>query len=160
MPLLLLKFCHRCAIYRQTSVVVWQTLRAKTFFLYFIFSKLYFLGIGCLHSVPVNLIYTTFGLININKKYSFAGTVAEVMWVLSHDIAQIVSRWLLTAEARVPARSVHVEFVLDEEALGQVSVRVVLYPLSALLNRGSPHSCIIWGMNNSPVVARSLETTV
>jgi hypothetical protein len=51
-----------------------------------------FLGIGYLHSFPVNLIYTTFGLININKKYSFAGTVTKVMWVLSHAIAQIVSR--------------------------------------------------------------------
>jgi hypothetical protein len=32
------------------------------------------------------------------------------------------------------------------------------FPLSASLHRGSPYSCITWGMNNRPVSGRSSDT--
>jgi hypothetical protein len=42
-------------------------------------------------------------------------------------MAQVVSRWPLTAETRVRSRSVHVEFVVDKVALGQVFPRVLRF---------------------------------
>jgi hypothetical protein len=55
-------------------------------------------------------------------------------------------------------RSVHVGFVLDEVALGQVSHRVLRFFLSIKFRHGFPCSCITWVMNNRPVGVRSLET--
>jgi hypothetical protein len=40
-------------------------------------------------------------------------------------IAQAVSRWPLTVKARVCAREVHVEFMVDKVALGQGFLRVL-----------------------------------
>jgi hypothetical protein len=43
-------------------------------------------------------------------------------------MAQVVSRRPLTAEARVSAWSIHVGFVVDKVALGQVFLRVLPFP--------------------------------
>jgi hypothetical protein len=42
-------------------------------------------------------------------------------------MAQAVSRRPLTVETRVQSRSVHLGFVVDKEALGQVFPRVLLF---------------------------------
>jgi hypothetical protein len=48
-------------------------------------------------------------------------------------------------------RSVHVRFVVDKVALGQVFIRVLRFSLVNIsFHRGSPYSYIIWG-NNRPV---------
>jgi hypothetical protein len=44
--------------------------------------------------------------------------------------------------------SVHVEFVVDKVALGQI------FLLSISFCRCSPYWCVIWGMNNRPVSGR------
>jgi hypothetical protein len=53
-------------------------------------------------------------------------------------MAQVVSRWPLTAKARVRA---HVGFVVDKVALGQVFLRVLrLSPVNTSFHRRSPNS--------------------
>ena len=42
-------------------------------------------------------------------------------------MAHVVSRRSLTAKARIRSRGVHVEFVVDKVALGQVSPRVLRF---------------------------------
>jgi hypothetical protein len=42
-------------------------------------------------------------------------------------MAQVVSRRPLTAEARVRSRSIHVWFVVDKVALGEVFLRVIRF---------------------------------
>jgi hypothetical protein len=56
---------------------------------------------------------------------------------IGNAIAQAVSCRLLASETRVRARSVHVGFVVDKVSLGQVSVRVLRFPLSVALHRCS-----------------------
>jgi hypothetical protein len=50
------------------------------------------------------------------------------------------------------AGSIHVEFVVDKVALGQV------FPLSVSHHRRSPYAYIIWRMNNMSVSGSSSET--
>jgi hypothetical protein len=45
-------------------------------------------------------------------------------------MAQVVSRRPLTAEARVRAESIHVGFVVDKLALGQIFLEFFGFPLS------------------------------
>jgi hypothetical protein len=71
---------------------------------------------------------------------------------------QAVSRRPVSADALIPVRSVHVGSVVDKVALGQVFLRVLLFPLSVSFHRGCPYSYITWGMNNRDVSGRSSET--
>jgi hypothetical protein len=50
---------------------------------------------------------------------------------MGRALAQAVSRWPLTAEARVRAWSIHVRFVVDKVALGKVLLRVGRFLMSA-----------------------------
>jgi hypothetical protein len=45
-------------------------------------------------------------------------------------MAQAVSCWPLTAEVRIRARVMHVGFIVDKVALGQVFLQVLRFPLS------------------------------
>jgi hypothetical protein len=55
-------------------------------------------------------------------------------------MAQVVSRRPLTAEARVRARSIHVGFVADKVALGQVFFRVLRFsPVNISFHSRSPN---------------------
>jgi hypothetical protein len=47
------------------------------------------------------------------------------MIIEGHAMAQAVSCWPLTMEARVRARLIHVGFVVDKVALGQVFLRLL-----------------------------------
>jgi hypothetical protein len=64
--------------------------------------------------------------------------------VTGRAMAQAVSRWPLTTEARgsIPGQ-VHVRFVVDKVALGQVFLRVVGCPLSISFHRCSI-TCKTW----------------
>jgi hypothetical protein len=73
-------------------------------------------------------------------------------------MAQAISRWPVTGETPIRARSVHLGFLMGTVALGQVSLRVLLFLLSVSFHRGSPYSYIVCGMNNRPVGGRSSET--
>jgi hypothetical protein len=53
---------------------------------------------------------------------------------------RLVAGLSLRRPAFVPV-SVHVEFVVDRVALGQVFLRVIRFPLSMSFHRGSPYSC-------------------
>jgi hypothetical protein len=70
---------------------------------------------------------------------------------------QVVSRRPLIAESGFAPGSIHVGFVADQVALGQVFLRV--FPLSVLFHR-PPYLYIIWGMNNMSVNGSSSETQV
>jgi hypothetical protein len=71
-------------------------------------------------------------------------------------------RWLVTSlslwRPRFMPESVHVVFVVDKFAMGQVFVEVLQISLSISLHHGSPFSYIIWGMNNRPSGGHSSET--
>jgi hypothetical protein len=54
-------------------------------------------------------------------------------------MTRAVSRRPLTAEARV-SRLIHVAFVVDEVALGQVFLRVLQFSLSVSFHRRCPNS--------------------
>jgi hypothetical protein len=58
------------------------------------------------------------------------------------------------------ARAVHVGFVVDKMVLGQVSLRALrFYPVSTIPAMLHIHSCVICGLENRPVIARSsIET--
>jgi hypothetical protein len=57
-------------------------------------------------------------------------------------MAHAVSRRPLIAEAGFAPGSVHVGFVLDKMATGQVYLRVLRYSLSISYHRGSPYTHI------------------
>jgi hypothetical protein len=65
-------------------------------------------------------------------------------------VSQAVSRWPLTAEARICIQTVHVGFVVDKVALGQVLLRFLRYsPVSII----SPSfSMLIYHLGNEPAV--------
>jgi hypothetical protein len=74
---------------------------------------------------------------------------------LSRSIAQAVSRRFLTAGAGFASRSVHVGFVVDEVALGQVFLRGLrFYPVTIILPLLHIHSYVIWGMDKGSVTAQ------
>jgi hypothetical protein len=79
-----------------------------------------------------------------------------INWYCYHAMAQVVSHRPQTAEARVCA--VHVGFVVDKLALGQVFSELFSFSLSVSFHHGSLYSYIIWGMNNRPVGGCSSET--
>jgi hypothetical protein len=62
-------------------------------------------------------------------------------------------RWLVAGLSQRRPRfahgSVHVGFVVDKVAPGQVFLRVFGLFLSVLFHRGSPYSYMIWGINSS-----------
>jgi hypothetical protein len=58
---------------------------------------------------------------------AFQKYVARLFWG-GRAVAQAVSRWLPTASAGVRARSGHVEFVVDNVALGQVFFEYFGFP--------------------------------
>ena len=47
----------------------------------------------------------------------------------------MVSHWSLTADAQVNSRPVQVEFVVDKVALAHIFLRVLQFPLSALVQQ-------------------------
>jgi hypothetical protein len=61
-------------------------------------------------------------------------------------MAQVVSRRPVTAEARVRAGSIHVGFVVDKMALGQVFLRVRLFSPSIYHSTVALQTHIIWGI--------------
>jgi hypothetical protein len=72
--------------------------------------------------------------------------------MLGRAVAQAVSRRPVTAETGFSPRAVHVEFVMDKVALGQVSLRVLrFFPVSIIPPLLHIHSCINWEMDNGPV---------
>jgi hypothetical protein len=73
-------------------------------------------------------------------------------------MAQAVSRRPFTGEARVRAMLIHVGFVVDRVALGQVFLRVLRFPWSISFHRRSPKTHIIWGINSVSVSGSSSET--
>jgi hypothetical protein len=74
-------------------------------------------------------------------------------------MADAVSHWPLTAEARVRAPFRPMGFVVDKVAMRQVFLRVSRFSPSILFHNGSPFSYVIWHMNNRPVRSRSSETS-
>jgi hypothetical protein len=66
-------------------------------------------------------------------------------------MAHAVSRRPLIAPG-----SVHVGFVLDKMATGQVYLRVLPYSLSISYHRGSSYTHIAWGIHNRTFDGRSL----
>jgi hypothetical protein len=62
-------------------------------------------------------------------------------------MAQVFSRWPLTAEARVRAQ-VNPKGFVDKVALGQVFLRVLRFPLSMYHSTVALQTRIIWGMRN------------
>jgi hypothetical protein len=54
--------------------------------------------------------------------------------------------------------SVHVGYVADKFALGQVFSELFDYPLSISFHRHPPYPYITWRMNNRPTGVRSSET--
>jgi hypothetical protein len=65
-------------------------------------------------------------------------------------------RRLVTAFSPRRPGLVHTGYVVCRVALGQVSLRVLQFPLSVSLHRDSPYSYITWRMNNRPVQRHSL----
>jgi hypothetical protein len=73
--------------------------------------------------------------------------------------------WLRRLVTGLPPRrsgfapgSVHVGFVVDRVAMGQVFLAVLrFFPVSIIITPGL-HTHIIWGKNNRPVGGRSSET--
>jgi hypothetical protein len=57
-----------------------------------------------------------------------------------------------------PTGSLHVVFVVDKVALGQVFLRVLRFSLVPF-HRGYPYSHMTWGMNNRPDGGRSSQTS-
>jgi hypothetical protein len=55
-------------------------------------------------------------------------------------MAQAVSCWPLTAEVRIRARVIHVGFIVDKVALGQVFLQVLRFPLSIYNSTIAPYS--------------------
>jgi hypothetical protein len=72
-------------------------------------------------------------------------------------MAQAVSRWPVTAEARVRLWVSHVGFAVDKEALELVFVRVLVF-LCQYHSTVAPYSYVNWGMNSRPIGDRSSET--
>jgi hypothetical protein len=72
----------------------------------------------------------------------------------SRGMGHAVSRLPLTTEAQFAPASLHVGFVVDKVALGQL----LGCPLSISFHHGTPFSYIIWGMNSRPVGGCSSET--
>jgi hypothetical protein len=64
---------------------------------------------------------------------------------------QAVSCQLVTAEAGFAPSSVHVGFVVDRVALGQIFLQVFRVPLSVSFHHGSPYSYVTCGMNSRPI---------
>jgi hypothetical protein len=73
----------------------------------------------------------------------------------SHAIAQVVSRWLPTAAARVPAWVRSCRICDGQSGTGTGFLRVLQSPLPIFIPPIAPQSpsSIIWGWYNGPVVA-------
>jgi hypothetical protein len=73
-------------------------------------------------------------------------------------IAQAVSHWLPTAEARVHIRAEHVGFVVDKVALRQIFSEYLVSPAN---HHSTNFSIIIitWGWHNRPIGGCSAEWT-
>jgi hypothetical protein len=76
---------------------------------------------------------------------------------VGRDMDQAVSRLSLTVESRVRTR-VNPCGISDKVALGQVSLRVLRFPLSGSVHRRSPCSDVICGITNMSVSGSSSET--
>jgi hypothetical protein len=95
-------------------------------------------------------IYRISFLHNFRTKIFCSNTNYDIVFITGRGraMAQVVSHRPLTAKVRVPDRSIHVGFVVDKVALGQVSLRVLrFYPVSiippSLSKLISPGGCTI-----------------
>jgi hypothetical protein len=72
--------------------------------------------------------------------------------LLGCAIAQVVSHWLLIAGARVRDQGNHVGFVVDKMEMGQVSLRLLRFPLVNIIPPlPHIHSWIIFETENGPI---------
>jgi hypothetical protein len=72
---------------------------------------------------------------NVGKHYQIAQCHIPVTSIVGSAIAQAVSRWLPTADARVRAQVWQVGFVVDEVALGQVFSEYFGFPCQSLFHQ-------------------------
>jgi hypothetical protein len=61
------------------------------------------------------------------------------MCIKGRPLTQAVSRWLLTAAARVRVRAEHVGFVVDKAALGQIFSEYFRFPCQSSLHQFLHH---------------------
>jgi hypothetical protein len=88
--------------------------------------------------------------LHVQQMHTSSAELRRLVW--GRATAQAVSRRLLTTEDGFAPRAVHVGFVVDKVALGQVFLPVLLlYAASIIPPLLHIDSCIIWGMNNGPV---------
>jgi hypothetical protein len=66
---------------------------------------------------------------------------------------------IISSDERPCNGSVHVGFVVDKMAAGQVSFRVLQFPLSVSFHPDSPCSYITWGMKNRLVGGHGSDTS-
>jgi hypothetical protein len=110
-------------------------------------------------TIPVFKIYT------VTSKYGSPETDQNFIndknigWCIDMEKAVLWLRRLVASlshwRSGFAPRSVHVGFVADKVAVGQVFLRVLRFSLSISFHRGSPRSYIISVINNRPVGGRS-----
>jgi hypothetical protein len=69
--------------------------------------------------------------------FNYDASLIDSYFLMGRAMAQAVSRRPLTAEPRVRDRPVHVGFMVDRVALGQVCLRVLGFPPSVSFHGGS-----------------------
>jgi hypothetical protein len=67
-------------------------------------------------------------------------------------IAQVISHRLLTAEARVRSRKVHVGCVVDKVALGQISLRGLRFPSVSTIYRCSKFTQVCYHVGDKQCI--------
>jgi hypothetical protein len=80
---------------------------------------------------------------------------------IGHAVAQAVRRRLFTATHELAPSSVHVEFVMDKVALGQVFLRFLrFYPVKIIPPLLHIHSYIFWWLHNGTFTGCSCTDTL
>jgi hypothetical protein len=73
----------------------------------------------------------------VEMPFNYDASLIDSYFLMGRAMAQAVSRRPLTAEPRVRDRSVHVGFMVDRVAVGQVCLRVLRFPPSVSFHGGS-----------------------
>jgi hypothetical protein len=85
---------------------------------------------------------------------------AQLLDPLNHSKHRRLVDGFSPQRAAFTPRAVHVGFVVDKVAPGQVFLRVVRFsPVNTIPPLLYIHSCIIWGMNNGPFSGLSSTET-